>query len=657
MRHVLIATALAFAPVVTACSSHDSPSPTPAPPPTPPLPPPSHGDRTAIVDVTVVPMDRERELPHQTVVVEGERIVSLDDASRIDTTGMHTIDGRGKWLIPGLADMHVHYNEATYAPLFVAHGVTFVRNMAGDAMMLGIRERTRRGELIGPTMITAGPITDGDPPFWPGSDIVAKPADAEPLVAAQKAAGYDFVKVYNDLTKDAYAAVVAAAARHGLPVEGHVPTAVGIDGVIAAHQKSLEHMYGWITAAASKPAPSTLGWLDQVKWLQDHFDASKLPALARAAKDAGVWNCPTFVVNDRYAHLDDIARYAKLPEMRYAAPETELGWDPSRAGLPTDKRGLALQQAAYALDEKVVKALADAGAGILAGTDVGNPWLVPGASLHEELGRLVAAGLTPYQALAAATSEPARFLGREADMGTVAVGRHADLVLLDGDPLASIASTSHIAGVVLHGRWFARADLDKLLANVIASFRTPTDWLRSPAPVPPGKIVFDGTYAVRRFGSEIGRERLVIVRRDDGSLVASSDRDERVPMRRRVTARAELDAKRAVRSLHIAVDGHDVGVGHPALPDSDALATWVVVAAQLPAKGHAAIAATRVELDGRSGPETADLYRTIAMTAGFTMHRRYGDIRGDLDLDDHGELRDVSWDDVSGDIDIYRLTP
>jgi imidazolonepropionase-like amidohydrolase len=633
---------LVLACVLASCSRHAAPGP----------------ERVAFVDVTVVPMDREQELAHQTVIVQGDRIVELGPSTSVNVDGARAIDARGKWLIPGLADMHVHYNEESFAALFVANGVTFVRNMGGAPQMIALRERTRRGELLGPLMITAGPITDGMPPFWPESDIAANPEDAERLVAAQQAAGYDFVKVYSGLSRESYAAIVAAANKHGMRFAGHAPIAVTLSDLAAAHQRSMEHMYGWLEAAVKEPPPGKLAWPERMKWALGAFDESKLASLAKQLRDGGVWNCPTLIVNDRYAHLDDVSAYKADPVQRYTAPASLAAFEQMSAALVRPADQLDNERRVYKVDERAVKALADAGAGILAGTDLGNPYIVAGFSLHEELARLVAAGLSPFQALTAATAEPARFLEQEAEFGTIARGRRADLVLLDADPLASIANTTKIAGVMLRGRWISRGELDALLANVVASFRDPGDWFANAAPDEPGTVRLRATFVVRRLGAEIGRERLVVVEKRDGSLVATSDRDERSPTRRRVTARAELDASRALRSLHVAIDGFDRSFGSAPLADVDVLAAWVALAPRLVATDPGRIEtlkATRIELDGTRSDETIDVYHPFVAGAGFTIHRGGREIRGAVDVDAHGSVSDVVWSLPDADLEEMAL--
>src|SRR6185436_16279743 len=218
------------------------------------------------------------------------------------------IDGKGRWLMPGLADMHVHTWSADDFPLFIANGVTTVRNMFGSELQLGWRQQVATGELLGPTMITAGPIIDGDPPVWPGSTVLTDPAEADKVVIEQKEAGYDFLKVYAGLKLDVYDALVAAAKAHGMRFMGHVPKAVGLDHVIASGQSSIEHLDGFAGAAQLEGSPhhGETGFLQTLAaW--PTADSGRLAELADACRQNGVWNCPTLVVLEKWVGPEETA--------------------------------------------------------------------------------------------------------------------------------------------------------------------------------------------------------------------------------------------------------------------------------------------------------------------------------------------------------------
>jgi imidazolonepropionase-like amidohydrolase len=320
---------------------------------------------------------------------------------------------------------------------------------------LKLRDRINQGEVLAPTIVTAGPICDGVPPDWPGSAVITSAADADRSVAEQQQAGYDFVKVYNNLSRVAYDALIAAA-RHRLPVAGHVPRAVGLRSVLDAGQSSIEHLQGYCTPLGRvAPLVEELG----------------LAGVAQVTRAAGTWNCVTLVLRERMVSVADAQELLARPEMRYVPPATRAFWDAQtddtiRNASPADwdrvRRGNALRKA-------LTRELHDAGAGLLLGTDTPNRLVTPGFALHEELAHLVDAGLTPYEALGAGTHDAATFLGTADDWGTVQVGRRADLLLLEGNPLESVAHAAHPAGVMLRGQWLSRARLDRMLEDLAAA--------------------------------------------------------------------------------------------------------------------------------------------------------------------------------------------
>lgn len=411
----------------------------------------------AFVDVTIVPMDEDRLVPHQTVLVRDGRIVVVDpvDAVHLPADAV-TVAGNGRYLMPGLADMHVHLHDESMLPLFLVNGITTVRNMWGRPDHLKLRARIDRGAVLGPSIVTAGPICDGAPPVWPGSAVITSAADALRSVAEQRQAGYDFVKVYNNLSRAAYFGLVEAAGQHHIPVAGHVPQAVGLRAVLEAGQSSIEHLQGYC---------SPLGRIAPI------VDELGLPGVAQATRDAGTWNCVTLVLRERMVSVDQAQELLARPEMRYVSVATRALWDARtddaiRNASPADwdrvRQGNALRKA-------LTQELRDAGAGLLLGTDTPNRLVTPGFALHDELAHLVDAGLTPYEALRAGTCDAAAFLGSTDEWGAVQVGHRADLILLGGNPLEKVAHVAQPAGVMVRGQWLPRARLDVMLEDLAAA--------------------------------------------------------------------------------------------------------------------------------------------------------------------------------------------
>jgi hypothetical protein len=288
----------------------------------------------AFVDVSIVPMDADHVLEHQTVLIRGDRIAALGPAASTRVPdGTTRIDGHGKWLMPGLVDMHVHLDDADDGTLYVANGVTTIRNMWGTLGTLATRADYAEGRALGPTVYTTGPILDGKPPTWPGSLAIENAEEAEKEIAAEKAAGYDFVKVYERLGKDAYLGILTAAKKHGLRVVGHVPIAVGLDSVLAAGgQESIEHLTGYLMAMQEKDSPaldkSEFGANSRV--VLAHVDDTKLADVVRRSKAAGVWNCVTQIMTEHFVALEHQEALLRLPAVKYLSPEQLATWDPKK---------------------------------------------------------------------------------------------------------------------------------------------------------------------------------------------------------------------------------------------------------------------------------------------------------------------------------------
>lgn len=427
-----------------------------------------------VVDhVHVVALATDAVEDDRTVVIEGGRIAAIGEHGKVKVPdGATVIDGTGKWLMPGLADMHVHAWTEADLTLFVANGVTTVRNMFGSPLQLQWRKEIAAGERLGPRIYTAGPIIDGKPPVWPGSAVIEDPADAEKIVLEQKEAGYDFLKVYSRLKPDAYAAIAAAAKKNGMRFMGHVPNAVSLFDAASAGQESFEHLTGLSECCQRKDSPFTapIAFKDEAAaW--NRLDDEKLIAAARTCSRAGLWSCPTFVTIQKWAKGKAAEELAARPEMRYVDPQILAYWTSPQmylASMPDEY--IAAMRGADVDRKHAVKVFHDHGAPLLVGTDQGNPYVVAGFSLHEELSAFVDAGLTPYQALRAATADAARFMHGEDAWGTLAVGRVADLVLLDANPLANIANTTKIAGVAVRGEWHDAKDLATRLDAIATAF-------------------------------------------------------------------------------------------------------------------------------------------------------------------------------------------
>jgi len=446
-----------------------------------------------IAHVTVIDATGAPARPDMTVVIIGNRITEIGKSGTIHLSRQaKVVTASRKFLIPGLWDMHVHWYEKDYLPLFIANGVTGIRIMWGMPMHHQWRKEIEAGRLLGPHMLIASPIVDGPKPVWPGSITVGNASEARQAVIQAKRDGADFIKVYSLLPRGAYFAIADESKKQGIPFEGHVPISVSAEEASNAGQKSIEHLTGVLPACSTR-APEVLKSSQQAleaiiagqqppvsavhgaanrKWEQlalETYSPQKAEALFAELKKNQTWQCPTLTVLHSIAYLDDPS-FTNDPRLKYMPRDIRVSWDPK-----TDFRlktrtaeDWARSKKLFSKDTEIVGAMQRAGVKILAGTDTLNPYCFPGFSLHDELGLLVKAGLSPMEALQAATLNPARFMGKEKDFGTVETGKIADLVLLDANPLKDIANTKRIDAVVLDGKFFPRASLDGMLARAEA---------------------------------------------------------------------------------------------------------------------------------------------------------------------------------------------
>jgi imidazolonepropionase-like amidohydrolase len=398
--------------------------------------------------VTVVDVKGGRLEPDMTVIVVGNRIAAVGKSSRTRIPEhARVVDAGGKFLIPGLWDMHAHlgeddFDKRSYLSLFIANGVTGVRIMEGAPEHHAWREEIRGGKLTGPRLVIASRmIGSGDL-----SNISA--ASAREEVRKAKRDGADFIKVHDNVPRASYFALIDEAKRLNLPVEGHVPGSITAAEASDAGQKSIEHFTG----------------LDDAK-----SDAGKADALIAVFKRNRTWLCPTLVMRSNYASLDD-AGFARDPRLKYVKPSWKNRWlSMTKAAADTPAAEWAKRRELIRRDKALVAKMQRAGVNVLAGTDDSNPYSFVGFGLHDELALLVDGGLSPLEALRAATLNPAKFFNRPDSLGTVEKGKLADLVLLDADPLEDIRNTTRINAVVADGRYFPTEALQQILAEAEAA--------------------------------------------------------------------------------------------------------------------------------------------------------------------------------------------
>lgn len=401
----------------------------------------------AFVGVDVLNPDDEAPHSNRTVLVHEGVITAMGARDSVAVpAGYLTVNGAGRLLVPGLVDMHVHTLErSAHMLLELANGVTSVREMDGFRWLLRQRDQVRAGNLLAPTLYVAGTILNARPMDYYAT-MVRTPEEARAAVRAQKAAGFDFIKVHNVLPKAVYQAIGQEAAAVGLRLVGHIPHDITVAEAVAAGQRTHEHFKGYLLDGNLTESP-------------EDYVAS--------IRGAEVWNCPTFYTRRLgYTHAQVESLDATL-EFRYVSGRDRTGR--LAATSPTGDPG---PQKVFALSRHIFSRLRPAGARFLAGTDAGGYRnTVPGFALLEELSLLESAGLSRREVLRAATLNAAEAMERTAEFGRVAVGLSADLLLLDANPRDGLATLHRPAGVMAHGVWLDRAALDALLAGVESVYR------------------------------------------------------------------------------------------------------------------------------------------------------------------------------------------
>ena len=431
------------------------------------------GAVTAFVGVSVVPMDSERVLENQTVLVENGYIGALGPTAEVEVPeGAIRIDGAGKYLMPGLAEMHGHLPspdtpaEVTENVLFlyVASGVTTVRGMQGNESQIALRARVDRGELVGPRLVLGSPSMSGA--------SVSTVEDAKRLVAEYKQAGFDLLKVHENLTPEVYDAIAAAAKEAGIPFGGHVTDTVGLFHALEAGQTTIDHLDNYVESlvpddAAPPEAPGLLG----AEQLLSRIDESRIPLLIQATLDADASVVPTMVLWESgiYATRPSSELLQERSEVRYMPKDTVDRWVESvdervKGSDPELLRRLA------DVRRRILMALHEGGVRILLGTDSPQIFSVPGFSIHREMQFYVDAGMSPYDVLSSGTRVVGDYFGE--NFGTVSVGEGADLILVDGNPLSDIENVSRISGVMARGKYVSREEIETRLAAIAASYES-----------------------------------------------------------------------------------------------------------------------------------------------------------------------------------------
>jgi imidazolonepropionase-like amidohydrolase len=436
-----------------------------------------------LTNATVIDVSNGALHRDQTIVVDGRRIVSVAPPAATAARRGDVVDVKGMYVIPGLWDMHTHayfgwsrdFGDSYVLPMFIANGVTGIRDMGSDLdAVLRARQAVAAHRLVGPRMVVSGPMLDGPKATFAASIPVATPADGRKAVRLLKRRGADFIKVQSGVPRQAYFAIAAEAKKQGLAFDGHVPDAIRASEAMAAGQRTFEHLIGIFEAstpdedaflsrrygAGREPAVNK-----SLAAFLDRYDPALEKTLVDRLAANRVWQCPTLFW-ERGQWLVDVIDYLKDPDIAF----TPRSWIDRK--YPSSQQAILATMDTDAVDVRrrfvehelqVARTLQAAGVPFLAGTDTpAGVDVTPGISLHLELQRFVAAGFTPLEALQTATLNPARFLGKMSDHGSVRAGRVADLVILKANPLDDIANTRSIGGLVVDGRYWPPAAIDAL---------------------------------------------------------------------------------------------------------------------------------------------------------------------------------------------------
>jgi len=417
--------------------------------------------------VNVIPMDKERVIENQTVVVKNGKIIAMGDAAKVKISkGALVIDAKGKYLTPGWAEIHAHVPPIDDIEpmkevliLYLANGITTIRGMLGHQKHLELRAKINSGEILGPHFYTTGPSFNGQ--------TVKTAQRGVEMVREQKAAGYDFLKLHPGLTRETFPAIAKTAQEVGIPFVGHVSFNVGVWRAIDAHYSTIDHLDGFIEALT--PGIDTL--VEQETglfgaWIADRAETNMIPKLMTGLRQNHIRVVPTQALAERYLSPLPASAFLNAPEMKYMKSEQLKSWENAKNSYNnnpnfSEERAKKLIQ----IRRKLIVECQKNGVELLLGSDAPQIFNVPGFAIHHEMKYLVDAGLTPYETLRTGTANVASYL-KKPDSGTIKVGNVSDLVLLSGNPLTDINQTRHIEGVMIGTNWLSKSYIEKELKKL-----------------------------------------------------------------------------------------------------------------------------------------------------------------------------------------------
>ena len=441
--------------MVVACSENEQPATNTQPPTNVDL---------VITGATVLPMNGNGRIQSASIAVDGGKISAISRGDEdFPYVSDEQLDGSGKFIMPGLIDTHVHILTPFDAPLYPATGVTTVRNMWGFPSHLQMREGVESGQMFGPRIITAGRLIDGDPKIWPQSLSPASKEEASAIIDEDMAAGYDFVKVYSRLTQSMFDGIADLAKEKGVPFAGHVPGTVDIRHAASKGMRSMEHLWGFPNVLHPTEDFVEYDALDRTQW--NHIDLNKVDDLAAILNENGVWVAPTLLVVEHIylAGSPELLR-SKVDGVEFVSPATIGFWDAGASDKdPVDDEQQAWVDKTVMLRGDIVKRLYDNDVRLLVGSDSNNSYVVHGFALYHEIEMFADAGIPLERILHMATHDAAEFLGVLDSVGTIEVGKKADMILLNRDPTISVANLKDRQGVIYNGSYHSAEFLEQSL--------------------------------------------------------------------------------------------------------------------------------------------------------------------------------------------------
>ena len=431
--------------------------------------------------VHVIDVENGTVLRDMYVLISDDKIAAIEsNHTSLPPVSAELIPLDGKFLMPGLWDMHAHNWNREFFKLLIANGVTGIRGMYDPIDSLPVwRVEIAVGNIQGPTIYSSGPMIDGPNPVWPGAVSISEPWQVWRAVDSLNGLGVDFIKVYSMLPREAYFELAEACKSKDIPFAGHIPGGVSLTEAIDVGQRSSEHFYGILAASnqfdehfmavmrGEREDSSLTSFIDIRKFLLNHFSEQKAIDLYAKLSESDTWICPTLVVNRAFGMMDD-DNFLADKRLNFIPPEIKNRWNPQqdlRMQFTTQEQ-FRVERQLFQLAKNQMGNMERNGVKILAGTDFPNPYVFPGFSLHDELELMVQGGMSTLGALQTATLNPAIFLNKTEEYGTIEVGKYADLIILNQNPLENISHTRSIETVILKGRWLDKKSLDQMLKSL-----------------------------------------------------------------------------------------------------------------------------------------------------------------------------------------------